>query len=120
MRARRAGKPDNPGGMLRLRVGQRLVSATDTTAVIVIKASADDVVLTCGGVAMAAELESAGGDDPNLAPGEGTDHGTQLGKRYECANGAVELLCTKAGTASLAVDDVLMIMKAVKALPASD
>ena len=106
--------------MLRLRVGQRLASATDTTAVIVIKASADDVSLTCGGVAMAAESESAGADNPSLAPLDGHDHGTQMGKRYECANGAVELLCTKAGTASLAVDDVLMIMKAVKALPASD
>jgi len=106
--------------MLRLRVGQRLVSATDTTAVIVIKASADDVVLTCGGVAMAAGSESAGADAPNLAPPDGHDHGTQLGKRYESANGAVELLCTKAGSASLAVDDVPMTLKAVRALPASD
>ena len=106
--------------MLRLRVGQRLASATDTTAVIVIKASADDVVLTCGGVAMAAELKSPGADNPTLAPLDGHDHGTQLGKRYESANGAVELLCTKAGAASLAVDDIPMIIKAVKALPASD
>jgi hypothetical protein len=106
--------------MLRLRVGQRLVSATDTTAVIVIKAGADDIVLTCGGVAMAAELESAGADDPNLAPLDGHDHGTQLGRRYESADGAVELLCTKAGAASLAVDHIPMIVKAVKALPASD
>ena len=106
--------------MLRLRVGQRLLSATDATAVIVVKASADDVVLTCGGVAMAAELESAGADNPNQAPPEGHDHGTQLGKRYESANSAVELLCTKAGTASLAVNDVPMTVKAVKALPASD
>jgi hypothetical protein len=106
--------------MLRLRVGQRLASATDTTAVIVIKASADDVVLTCGGVAMVAEMESAGADNPNLAPPDGHGHGTQLGKRYESADGAVELLCTKAGAASLAVDDVPMIIKAVRALPASD
>ena len=106
--------------MLRLRVGQRLVSTTDTTAVIVIKAGADDVVLTCGGVAMAAEMETAGADNPNLAPLDGHDHGTQLGKRYESADGGVELLCTKAGAASLAVDDIPMIIKAVKALPASD
>lgn len=106
--------------MLRLRVGQGLVSATDTTAVIVIKASVDDVVLTCGGVAMATELETAGVDNPNLAPLDGHDHCTQLGKRYESADGAVELLCTKAGAASLAVDDIPMIIKAVKALPASD
>jgi hypothetical protein len=105
---------------LRLRVGQRLVSATDTTAVIVIKAGADDMVLTCGGVAMTAELESARADDPNLAPLDGHDQGAQLGKRYESADGAVELLCTKAGAASLAVDDIPMIIKAVKALPASD
>jgi hypothetical protein len=106
--------------MLRLRVGQRLVSATDTTAVIVIKASADEILLTCGGAAMAAELESAGADGPSLAPPEDHDHGTLLGRRYESANGAVELLCTQAGTASLAVNDVPMTIKAVKALPASD
>jgi hypothetical protein len=106
--------------MLRLRVGQRLASATDTTAVIVIKTSADDVSLTCGGVAMAAESESAGADNPSLAPLDGNDHGSQMGKRYESADGAVELLCTKAGTASLAVDDIPMIIKAAKALSASD
>jgi hypothetical protein len=106
--------------MLRLRVGQRLASATDTTAVVVIKASADDVSLNRGGVAMAAESESAGADNPSLAPLDGHDHGTQMGKRYESADGAVELLCTKAGTASLAINDIPMTTKAVKALPASD
>jgi hypothetical protein len=65
-------------------------------------------------------MEFAGADNPNLAPPDCHGHGTQLGKRYESADGAVELLCTKAGAASLAVDDVPMIIKAVRALPASD
>jgi hypothetical protein len=88
--------------------------------VIVIKTSANDVFLTCGGVAIAAESETAGADNPNLAPLDGHHHGTQMGRRYESADGAIELLCTKAGTASLAVKDIPMTTKAVKALPASD
>ena len=75
--------------MLRLRVGQGLVSATDTTAVIVIKASADDVVLTCGGVAMAAELETAGADNPNLAPLDGSG--------YQSLPGFISDLCSNGG-----------------------
>jgi hypothetical protein len=104
--------------MLRLRVGQMLSSTADTTTVIVIKGGTGDVFVTCGGVAMVSEPKDAAG--PTVAPLPGHTTGTELGKRYETADGAVELLCTKAGTGSLAVDDVPMAIKAAKALPASD
>lgn len=102
---------------MRLRVGQTLISAADTTTVIVIKAGAGGVLVTCGGVAMVSEPTTAGS---KVAPLRGHANGTQLGKRYETADGSVELLCTKAGTGSLAVGDVPMTIAAAKALPASD
>ena len=105
--------------MERLRIGQQLYSSVDATAVIVVKASSGDVELTCGGAPMspqpiAAEQRTAMAQPP--APGEGT----QIGKRYETADGEIELLCTKAGTTMLAVDDAPLSQKAAKALPASD
>ncbi len=38
---------------VKFRAGQQLVSAVDSTAVIVIRAPAAECTLTCGGVAMA-------------------------------------------------------------------
>jgi len=105
--------------MERLRIGQQLYSSVDGTAVIVVKAGSVGVQLTCGGALMSsepipaerrattAELHVRGG-------------GTQIGKRYETADGGLELLCTKTGTACLAVDNAPLKLKAAKALPASD
>jgi hypothetical protein len=104
--------------MLRLRVGQTLTSTADTTTVIVIKAGTGYEFVTCGGVAMVSEPTTAAG--PTAVPLPGHTTGTELGRRYETADGTVELLCTKAGTGSLAVNDVPMTIKAAKALPASD
>jgi hypothetical protein len=104
---------------VRLRVGQKLVSAVDTTAVIVIRPGSDEVVVTCGGVAMVSEQASGEQLAPAPSPAN-CGEGTQIGKRYETSDGAIELLCTKAGPASLAVDDVPLTIKAAKALPASD
>lgn len=46
--------------------------------------------------------------------------GTALGKRYANADGSVELLCTKPGRGSLALDGAPLTIKAAKPLPASD
>jgi len=46
---------------VKFRAGQQLVSAVDSTAVIVIRAPAGECTLTCGGVAMAAPGEVAHG-----------------------------------------------------------
>jgi hypothetical protein len=101
---------------VRLRAGQALRSVTDMTAVIVIRAADRDVRVTCGGAPMV-ESGSKAGTVPPLA---GHGDGTLLGKRYEDTEATVELLCTKGGTSSLAIDGVLLTVKAAKPLPASD
>ena len=103
---------------MRLQVGQTLQSVTDSTAVVVIRASAADVSLTCGGAEMVDAKAAAPAGKAAALPGHGD--GTLLGKRYEDANATIELLCTKGGTSSLALDSVPMAVKAAKPLPASD
>ena len=45
--------------------------------------------------------------------------GTLLGKRYT-DDGALEVLCTKAGEGSLSIGDTPLVLKEAKPLPASD
>jgi hypothetical protein len=103
---------------VRAVVGQTLASVTDTTVVIVVRAPADEIDLTCGGAAMVDAKSAAAAQkvpaDPDLAAG------TLLGKRYEDVTGTIELLCTKGGTSSLAVAGEPLAVKAAKPLPASD
>jgi hypothetical protein len=103
---------------VRAVVGQTLSSVTDSTAVIVVRASGEDVAITCGGQPMVAAKAGTVVDqvaaDPDFAAG------TQLGKRYEDAGSTIELLCTKGGTSSLAIDGQVLATKSAKPLPASD
>jgi hypothetical protein len=101
---------------VKFRAGQQLVSAVDNTAVIVIKAPAGEYTLTCGGVAMApaGERVSAAQPDPSLMGG------TQLGKRYVDDADTFQVLCTKAGGGTLALDGKPLAIQAAKPLPASD
>ena len=99
-------------------VGQTLSSVTDTTTVIVVRAPGGNVDITCGGAPMVdPKVGTPGGQvaaDPAFAAG------TLLGKRYENAAATIELLCTKAGPSSLAVDGEPLVVKSAKPLPASD
>ncbi|MFV8243699.1 hypothetical protein [Mycolicibacterium peregrinum] len=102
---------------MQLTVGARLRSAVDETQVIVVRAPADPVDLTCGGhplLPIDAEVESG----PAVTAGH--DGGTVLGKRYVDADSSLELLCTKGGGAALFLGDIPLSIKAAKALPASD
>jgi hypothetical protein len=101
---------------VKFRAGQQLVSAIDSTAVIVIRAPAQECTLTCGGVAMTAPGESvkAAEPDPSLMGG------TQIGKRYVDGADTIQVLCTKAGRGTLAVDGQPLLIQAAKPLPASD
>jgi hypothetical protein len=101
---------------VRLRTGQQLVSAVDSTAVIVIRAPAAECTLTCGGVAM------AGPEEPVLAtePDPSLMGGTQIGKRYVDDADTIQVLCTKAGTGTLALDGKPLQVQAARPLPASD
>ena len=85
---------------VKFRAGQQIVSVIDSTVVIVIRAPAAECSLTCGGVVMAAPGEPvpAADPDPSLMGG------TQIGKRYVDEADTIQLLCTKAGAGTLALD----------------
>jgi hypothetical protein len=102
---------------MELTAGARLRSGVCTTEVVVVKPPSGDVDLQCGGTAM------VGMDAPVLGsgtPAEGSGEGTQLGKRYVHEETGLELLCTKAGSGSLSVGDVLLGTQQAKPLPSSD
>ncbi|GAB3715664.1 hypothetical protein [Nocardiopsis oceani] len=103
---------------MKLGVGQALTSAVDQTAVIVVRALDTDVSVTCGGVAMVDAKEAGAVASAEAHP----EHlgGTQLGKRYVNEADSIELLCTKPGEASLAVEGTPLSVKDTKPLPASD
>jgi hypothetical protein len=102
---------------LTIKPGTRLYSAVDSTELIAVKAPADPVELTIGGVpvVLSADQKSEGG-----ALLDGHDTGSAMGKRYTNSDETIELLCTKAGQGVPAVDGELLVLKEAKPLPASD
>lgn len=101
---------------VKFRAGQQLVSAVDSTAVIIVRAPAEEGTLTCGGVAMA----SPGEVIPAAEPDPAQLSGTQIGKRYVDEADTIQVLCTKAGSGTLAFDGKPLTIQAAKPLPASD
>jgi hypothetical protein len=104
--------------MARVTVGQTLHSVTDTTTVIVIRGPVGDADITCGGAAMV-DPRTVDAIGPVPADPAFTS-GTLLGKRYEDIAATIELLCTKGGPSSLALNGELLVVKSAKPLPASD
>lgn len=92
-------------------------SAVCATEVMVILAPQSDTGLTCGGAPMVA-LGTDAPEGQTLDP-EAKD-GTQIGKRYVNEAGDLELLCTKPGEGTLAVDGAALTIKGAKPLPSSD
>jgi len=99
-----------------LKPGMTLVSVVDATTILVVKAPADDVTVTCGAEPMT-DPASAPSGRPTTTAAAG---GAQLGKRYTDEAGSIELLCTKGGSGVLAVDGTALTIKQAKPLPASD
>lgn len=103
--------------MAELKVGSRLGSSVCATQFMVIAAPGGDLALSCGGAPVVPV-----GTDP--APGAALDpehkNGTQIGKRYVNEAGDLELLCTKPGEGSLAIDGTPLAIKEAKPLPSSD
>jgi hypothetical protein len=99
-----------------LKPGSRWASAVDDTEVIVVKAGPAGLRLECGGQ----EMIPGGTPKPagaSIVPD--FSGGTQVGKRFEHESG-LEVLCTKAGAGSLAVDGAVLPLKESKPLPSSD
>ena len=102
-----------------LTPGKKLASTVCATEVIVVRPPTSEVGVECGGAPMVAADE---------APDEGARgdlvgafaEGTLLGKRYVHADSGLELLCTKPGEGTLAVDGTALPLKEAKPLPSSD
>ncbi|WP_327186090.1 hypothetical protein [Streptomyces sp. NBC_01334] len=107
---------------MRPRVGQMLASTVDPTVVIVVRCPDEELEITCGGAAM---VEGAGTGTGTGSAATGTADpeppgGSLLGKRYAAEDLGLELLCTKPGPGTLAVNGVPLPVKSAKPLPASD
>lgn len=101
---------------MKLKPGTRLKSVTCNAEGMVIKAAAEGC-LSCGG------SEMVDIDADNIAKvdmNEDFAHGSLLGKRYINAEGSFEVLCTKPGDGSFALDGNLLLEKETKKLPSSD
>lgn len=98
--------------------GSTLLSTVDGTAVVVVRWSAGTTMLSCGGVPMVEKSQHKGATHDAVPDAHAS--GTQLGKRYVADDGSVEVLCTKPGTGSLALDGTPLTVKTSKPLPASD
>lgn len=100
-----------------LKPGLRLRSAVCTTEIIVLRAPSLEVELSCGGAAMLSMSETIPAGGSVLA---GHAQGTLIGKRYVDSLERIEVLCTRGGDGSLALDGIAMAVKQAKALPSSD
>jgi len=99
-----------------LKPGTRLRSQTCAAEVIVVRPPDRAVDLRCGGAPM---VPVDGVVEPHpLDAAQST--GTLLGKRYADPDSGLELLCTKAGEGSLALDGQPLPQKDAKPLPSSD
>ena len=101
-----------------LRTGARLRSQVDSTEIIVVRAPARPVSLTCGGHPM---IDVKAEPDAGLTLNAAQAEGSPVGKRFTLEEDpALEVLVTKGGDGSLAEGGVLLIVKEAKQLPSSD
>jgi hypothetical protein len=103
---------------MKQRLGQTLASPVDTTTVIVVRAPDGEIELTCAGVEMwdpkgAQEAPGGTADPAQLA-------GSLLGKRYADDQVGIELLCTRPGRGTIAINGAPLALMGPKKLPASD
>lgn len=100
-----------------LKPGSRWRSAVCTAEVVVVRPPKEAVSLECGGQPMVA----FGAERPEgLSPAAGQDGGVATGKRYADPDTGLELLVSKAGQGSLALNGKPLALKEAKALPSSD
>jgi hypothetical protein len=100
-----------------LKPGSRWKSAVCDTEIVVVRATAGDIALECGGQPMVAHADAK---PAGLALSEAHAVGTQPGKRFADDMTGLEVLCTKGGKGSLSIDGRPIGAKEAKKLPASD
>ena len=102
---------------MELKPGARYKSVVSDTEVVVVRAPAGEVSLECGGhpmVPMDADRPSGLELDPAFAAP------TLMGKRFADPDSGTELLASKGGDGTLAVNGTPIPLKDAKPLPASD
>ena len=99
-----------------LKPGSRWASQVCATEVVVVRSSTQPVSLECGGHPMI----PVGGDRADLTLDPAFTGGSLIGKRFADPESGLELLVTKAGEGSLAVDGISIPLKEAKPLPSSD
>jgi len=94
--------------------GTKLSSTVCKTQIMVLRAPAEELEITCGGAPMQV------GDPAELGAMSGDNNGTLVGKRYTDEAESMEFLCTRGGEGSIAVTGYTVDVKAAKKLPSSD
>ena len=101
---------------MELKNGSRWQSSVCGTEVIVVRPPNASIRLECGGAEMAPHGTPRKGGTICVAGAAGS----LVGKRYVDQQTGLELLCTKAGAGSLAIDGRALTIKQTKPLPSSD
>ena len=102
---------------MELKPGSRWKSAVCDTEVVVVRATAGDIALECGGQPMVAHADAK---PAGLSMSADHAAGTGPGKRFADDVTGLEVLCTKGGKGSLSLGGRPIGAKEAKKLPASD
>jgi hypothetical protein len=105
------------GQLMQLKTGARYRSQVCDAEFIVVRALPGDIDLTCGGHPV---IDVKAEPAPGCSLEEGLDGGLLLGKRYTDDSGKLEVLITKSGKGTLALQGEPLVLKEAKPLPASD
>jgi hypothetical protein len=102
--------------LMRLTTGRTLANVVDAATLVVVRAPAVQLKLTCGGVETADAKAGAVTGQADLAQ----QYGMRLGKRYAMDGIGLELLCTRADMGASTPDGTPVPVKDTKPLPVSD
>ena len=100
---------------LNLKPGTKLNSAVCNAQIMVLRAPAGDVEISCGGAPMSTDDVTDKSDINADLSG-----GTLVGKRYVDESETMEFLCTRGGDGTIEINGVALGVEQAKQLPSSD
>jgi hypothetical protein len=100
-----------------LKPGTRWTSQVCETEIVIVRAGSGSCSLECGGHPM---VPVGVAPAPGLELDPAFSDGAMMGKRFADSVTGVELLVTRSGSGSVALDGVAMEVKLAKPLPSSD